>query len=103
MAEKKMFPQKDIEALLKMDYNNTGDEVLISDLVMEGLLTAYEMELPEGAEPGCREQLFPALLKGYLFHRKLSREEAAQHGPLTRSITPCGFQEFFIMKTLWKN
>ena len=76
MAEKKMFPQKDIEALLKMDYNNTGDEVLISDLVMEGLLTAYEMDLPEGTEPGCREQLFPALLKGYLSRRKLNREEA---------------------------
>lgn len=63
-------------ALAVFDYNNAGDEVLISDLVMEGLLTAYEMELPKGAAPDCREQLFPALLKGYLSHRKLSREEA---------------------------
>lgn len=64
------------DALTVFDYNNAGDEVLISDLVMEGLLTAYEMDLPEGTEPGCREQLFPALLKGYLSRRKLNREEA---------------------------
>ena len=62
--------------LIVFDYNNAGDEVLISDLVMEGLLTAYEMDLPEGAGPGCREQIFPALLDGYLSIRKLSREEA---------------------------
>lgn len=64
------------DELIVFDYNNAGDEVLISDLVMEGLLTAYEMDLPEGAKPGDREQLFPALLKGYLSVRKLSDEEA---------------------------
>lgn len=62
--------------LIVFDYNNAGDEVLISDLVLEGLLTAYEMELPEEADPKCREQFFPALLKGYLSLRKLSAEEA---------------------------
>lgn len=62
--------------LTVFDYNNAGDEVLISDLVLEGLLTAYEMELPEGAAPSLREQLFPALLDGYLSIRKLSEEEA---------------------------
>lgn len=65
------------EGLIVFDYNNAGDEVLISDLVMEGLLTAYEMDLPDGTDPVCREQLFPALLSGYLSVRKLSREEAA--------------------------
>jgi len=64
------------EELTVFDYNNAGDEVLVSDLVMEGLLTAYEMDLPEGADPTCRELFFPALLKGYLAHRKLSEEEA---------------------------
>lgn len=64
------------DQLTVFDYNNAGDEVLVSDLVMEGLLTAYEMDLPEGADPGCREQFFPALLKGYLSIRKLSEEEA---------------------------
>lgn len=64
------------EGLRVFDYNNAGDEVLISDLVMEGLLTAYEMELPDGAEERLRESLFPALLDGYLSVRKLSREEA---------------------------
>lgn len=64
------------DGLAIFDYNNAGDEVLISDLVMEGLLTAYEMDLPQGAAEGCREQFFPAFLKGYLSMRRLSEEEA---------------------------
>lgn len=62
--------------LTVFDYNNAGDEVLISDLVMEGLLTAYEMDLPEGAEKSCRDHFFSALLDGYLSIRNLSEEEA---------------------------
>ena len=50
--------------------------MLVSDLVLEGLLTAYEMDLPEGTDQNIREQFFPALLKGYLSHRELSEEEA---------------------------
>lgn len=64
------------DGLIVFDYNNAGDEVLISDLVLEGLLTAYEMDLPEGADPSCREEFFPAVLNGYLSIRKLSEEEA---------------------------
>lgn len=63
------------DGLIVFDYNNAGDEVLISDLVMEGLLTAYEMELPDGTPASYREQIFPALLKGYLFVRPLSEAE----------------------------
>ena len=36
------------DGLIVFDYNNAGDEVQVCDLVMEGLLTAYEMELPDG-------------------------------------------------------
>jgi len=43
---------------------------------MEGLLTAYEMDLPEGSDQSCREQFFPAMLNGYLSIRRLSEEEA---------------------------
>lgn len=64
------------DELVVFDYNNAGDEVLISDLVLEGLLTAYEMDLPEGADQGYREQIFPALLNGYLSIRKLNEQEA---------------------------
>lgn len=64
------------DELIVFDYNNAGDEMLISDLVMEGLLTAYEMNLPEEADQSCREQILPALLNGYLSIRKLSEEEA---------------------------
>ncbi len=66
----------DHDGLIVFDYNNAGDEVLISDLVMEGLLTAYEMDLPEGMPESYREQLFPAFLKGYLSVRPLSEAEA---------------------------
>ena len=61
--------------LIVFDYNNAGDEVLISDLVMEGLLTAYEMDLPEGTPASYRERLFPEFLKGYLSVRHLSEAE----------------------------
>ena len=63
------------DGLIVFDYNNAGDEVLISDLVMEDLLTAYEMELPDGTPASYREQIFPALLKGYLSVRPLSEAE----------------------------
>ena len=66
----------DDDGLIVFDYNNAGDEVLISDLVMEGLLTAYEMDLPSGATASYRELLFPAFLKGYLSVRSLNEAEA---------------------------
>lgn len=65
------------DGLTVFDYNNAGDEVLISDLVMEGLLTAYEMDLPEGVPFSAREELFPAFLRGYLSVRPLSEAESA--------------------------
>lgn len=58
------------------DYNNAGDEVLISDLILEGLLTAYEMDLPSGTLTAEREKLFPAFLEGYLSVRPLSEVES---------------------------
>ena len=64
------------DGLIVFDYNNAGDEVLVSDLVMEGLLTAYEMELPDGIPAAYREQIFPALLRGYLSVRPLSEAES---------------------------
>ncbi len=64
------------DVLTVFDYNNAGDVVLVSDLVLEGLLTAYEMDLPEGIDQNIREQFFPALLKGYLSHSELSEHEA---------------------------
>lgn len=62
--------------LVVFDYNNAGDEVLVSDLVMEGLLTAYEMDLPEDTPASYRARIFPALLKGYLSVRPLSEAES---------------------------
>ena len=66
----------DSKHLIVFDYNCSGDEVLVSDFVMEGLLTAYEMKLPKGTDSSYRKQLFSAFLKGYLSIRILSAEEA---------------------------
>lgn len=63
------------DGLTVFDYNNAGDEVLISDLVLEGLLTAYEMDLPEGVPSEARKALFPAFLAGYLSVRPLNDAE----------------------------
>ena len=63
--------------LVVFDYNNAGDEVLVSDMVMEGLLTAYEMDLPEGVEPEYRRLLFPAFWEGYRAVRPLTELERA--------------------------
>ncbi len=65
------------DGLIIFDYNNAGDEVLVSDLVMEGLLTAYEMDLPPNAPKTYTEQLFSAFLKGYLSVRTLRESECA--------------------------
>lgn len=64
------------EGLIVFDYNNAGDEVLVSDLVMEGLLTACEMDLPNGTPASYREQIFPAFLKGYRSVRQLDDAES---------------------------
>lgn len=66
----------DSQGLIVFDYNNAGDEVLVSDLVLEGLLTAYEMELPEAGAEFSREELFPAFVQGYLSIRALDDTEA---------------------------
>lgn len=63
------------DGLLVFDYNNAGDVVLVSDLVLEGLLTAYEMDLPNGVPASARERLFPAFLNGYLSVRQLTEAE----------------------------
>lgn len=65
------------DGLILFDYNNAGDEVLVSDLVMEGLLTAYEMDLPPNVSETYTEQLFSAFLKGYLSLRPLSEAESS--------------------------
>ncbi len=65
------------DGLIIFDYNNAGDEVLVSDLVMEGLLTAYEMDLPPNAPKTYCEQLFSAFLNGYLSVRSLSEAECS--------------------------
>ena len=63
------------ETLIVFDYNNAGDEVLVSDMVLEGLLTAYEMDLPENTPPEVPQQLFLAFEQGYRFVRPLNGDE----------------------------
>ena len=66
----------DGENLTIFDYNNAGDEVPVGDLILEGLLTAFEMDLPEGVPESSREGLFDEFLRGYLSVRTLTPSEA---------------------------
>ncbi len=57
------------------DYNIAGDEVLVSDLVLEGLFLAYQMDIPPDAPADYRETIFPAFYDGYLSVRPLTAPE----------------------------
>lgn len=66
-----------VEDLIIFDYNNAGDEVLVSDFILEGLLTAYEMDIQSDMGMSYRESLFSAMMEGYLSVRKLNDAESA--------------------------
>lgn len=50
------------------DYNNAGDETLVGDMILEGLLTAYETngdELADGLTDADRPAIFRSFFDGY--------------------------------------
>ena len=55
------------------DYNIAGDEVLIGDMILEALLTSYEMNMIDKNED--RMKVFTAFVQGYRTQRKLSTLE----------------------------
>lgn len=64
------------------DYNIAGDETLIGDMVLEGLLTANEMELAEGVTDNDRIELFRRFVEGYQTKRSLSNDEINVFGDI---------------------
>ncbi|MHC8516085.1 aminoglycoside phosphotransferase/kinase family protein [Sporosarcina sp. ITBMC105] len=57
------------------DYNIAGDETLVGDMVLEGLLLAYEMDLSFGLTDNDRAILFQHFIQGYLTERPLTVDE----------------------------
>lgn len=57
------------------DYNIAGDETLVGDMVLEGLLLAYEMDLSLGLTDNDRASLFQHFIQGYLTERPLTVDE----------------------------
>ena len=57
------------------DYNIAGDETLVGDMVLEGLLTANEMDLSDELTDHDRPELFKQFYKGYITERPLSDDE----------------------------
>lgn len=57
------------------DYNIAGDEVLVSDMIIEGLFIAQEMDLCEGLTDRDRVGLFQSFAKTYMQYRKLTQDE----------------------------
>lgn len=47
------------------DFNNAGDETLIGDMILEGLLMANESKLAEGLSDSDRPAIFRSFLDGY--------------------------------------
>lgn len=64
-----------VESIGIFDYNNAGDETLVGDMVLEGLLTANEMDLSEGLTDNDRTELFKHFYQGYITERPLSDDE----------------------------
>ena len=63
------------DVLYVYDFNNAGNVVLVSDLVLEGLLTAYEMDLGKDLTEADRPALFKQFFQGYESIRPLSANE----------------------------
>lgn len=63
------------EELGIFDYNIAGDESLIGDMVLEGLLTANEMDLADGLSETDHEELFRCFFNGYTDERPLTDVE----------------------------
>lgn len=57
------------------DYNVAGDETLVGDMVLEGLLTANEMDLSNGLTDKDRTELFKRFFNGYITERPLTDDE----------------------------
>lgn len=57
------------------DYNIAGDEVLVSDMIIEGCLVAYEMDLAKGLDNEDRDRLFTLFVKEYVEYRRLNSLE----------------------------
>jgi len=57
------------------DYNIAGDETFVGDMVLEGLLTANEMDLAHGLSDIDRKELFRCFLQGYIEERPLTDDE----------------------------
>lgn len=63
------------EELGIFDYNIAGDETLVGDMVLEGLLTAKEMDLAESLSDKDRMELFRCFYNGYIDERPLTFDE----------------------------
>lgn len=57
------------------DYNIAGDETLVGDMVLEGLLTANEMDLSNGLTDKDHTELFKCFYMGYIKERHLTDDE----------------------------
>lgn len=57
------------------DYNISGDEVLVSDMIIEGLLVSYEMDLDNSLTDNHKDEIFKVFVRKYMECRKLNQYE----------------------------
>lgn len=58
-----------------IDFNIAGDDVLISDLITQGIFVCYIMDLDEGLNDDDRKQLFDLFINSYQNIRAISNTE----------------------------
>lgn len=57
------------------DYNIAGDEVLVSDMIIEGLLVSYEMDIDNLLTHDDKDRMFKIFVRKYMECRELNQDE----------------------------
>lgn len=70
------------------DYNIAGDEILVSDMIIEGLFVCYEMDLDNGLTYDDRCKMFRVFIKKYMECRKLNQDEIAVMNDIYAVVYP---------------
>lgn len=80
------------------DYNIAGDEILVNDMIIEGLFVTKVMDLSEGLKDSDREELFKLFVKAYINIRKLTSDELNVINDLYAIVVPFWWERIIYNK-----
>lgn len=70
------------------DYNVAGDEVLVSDMIIEGIFVSYEMDLSNHFTVEDKDEMFKLFIRRYMQSRKLNEYEVKAMNDLYAVVFP---------------